>query len=349
MKHILLILENETNARLLQELLQARYDVYQYQDDSSLKLPFDLCIVDGRALKRQQRQLQIRRQSEEPILLPFLLLTSRPDVGMATDALRHSVDEVIITPMEKIELLLRVEVLLRTRHFSAELARSNQNLQEFAYIVSHDLQEPLRQTKLFTELLVRHCRGQVDAQADQFMDYITEGVIRMKDLMTDLLTYSRITGGELILKTTDLEAVLHQVLVSLRNLIEESQAVIRVGALPTLSVNPIQMGQVFQNLITNAIKFCDRQPPLIEIRAISNDRFWTVSVQDNGIGIHPDSAEQIFGMFKRLHHAETYPGTGIGLAICKNIVQRHGGDIWVESEPGVGSIFSFTLPATSSG
>ncbi|NET38855.1 MAG: GHKL domain-containing protein [Cyanothece sp. SIO1E1] len=348
MKHILLILENETNACLLRELLQTYYHVYQYQDASSLNLPVDLYIVDGLALKQNQRQLQRRRQSAEPIFLPFLLLTSRPDVSMATDGLRYSVDEVIITPIEKTELLLRVEVLLRTRHFSTELARSNQELEEFAYIASHDLQEPLRQTKLFIELFVNHYRSQVDAQAHQFIRHITEGIIRMETLITDLLTYSRTMEGELIVEMTNLEVVLHQVLLNLSSLIEESQAVIRTDALPSLQVNPTQMGQVFQNLITNAIKFRNRQPPLIAIKAICNGPFWTISVQDNGIGIKSDYVEQIFGMFKRLHSAKTYPGTGIGLALCKKIVQRHGGHIWVKSEPGVGSIFSFTLPVALS-
>ena len=347
MKQILLLLENKANARLLQELLQEHYQVYHYQDEASLNLPFDLCVVDGLALKQRQSQLQMRRQSEEPILLPFLLLTSRPDVRMITDDLRRSVDEVIITPIEKMELRLRIEVLLRARRFSVELACSNQELEEFAYIISHDLQEPLRQIKIFTELLVKRYRNHLDEQADQLINYIIEGVTRTQNLISDLLTYSRVSGGELTLETTDLGAVLHQVLVDLSRLLEENQAMIRVDYLPILKANSSQMRQVLQNLITNAIKFRSPQPPLIQIEAIRNDQFWTISVQDNGIGIEPQYAEQIFVIFQRLHHQRVYPGTGIGLAICKKIVQRHGGRIWFESEPGQGSVFSFSLPASA--
>ena len=345
MKQVLLILENKANSCLLRELLQERYQVYQYQDESSLNLPFDLCIVDGLALRRLQRELQVKRKTEEPVLLPFLLLTFRPDVGMVTDGLRYSVDEVIITPIEKMELLLRVETLLRVRHFSVELARSNRELEEFAYIVSHDLQEPLRQIKLFAELLVQRYRGHLDEQADQLLNYITNGVVRMQNLITDLLTYSRVSGGELTLEIIDLGVLLDQVLVDLGSLIEEHQAVIRADSLPTLKASPSQIMQLLQNLITNAIKFRNHQPPLIQIKAIRNDQIWTISVQDNGIGIEPQYAERVFLIFQRLHHREAYPGTGIGLAICKKILQRHGGQIWFESEPGQGSIFSFTLPA----
>ena len=348
MKQILLILENKTNSRLLRELLLEHYQVYQYQDSSSLNLPFDLCIVDGLALKRLQSQLQVRRKSSEPIFLPFLLLTSRPDVGMVTDDLRNSVDEVITTPIEKMELLLRVEVLLRMRHFSVELARSNRELEEFTYIVSHDLQEPLRQVKLFTDLFVKSYLHHEDEQAAQCIHYISNGVVSMNNLIRDLLTYSRVSGGELSLETTDLGAVLNQVLVDLSSLIEESQALIRAEELPTLQANPSQMKQLLQNLITNAIKFSHPHPPLIHINAIRNDQFWTISVQDNGIGIEPQYAQRIFVIFKRLHPQQDYPGTGIGLSICQKIVQRHGGRIWVNSEQGVGSTFSFTLPAALS-
>lgn len=380
MSQILLLLENKINSCLLVELLQEHYQVYQYQDESSLNIPFDLCIVDGFALKRQQKQLQVRRKSEEPALLPFLLLTSRPDVGMVTDHLRHTVDEVIITPIEKLEMLLRVEALLRSRRLSLELrrrnlelsktmlslklahneleirvqkrteqlTRSNQELEEFTYIVSHDLREPLRQIKSFTDLLVKRYRGHLDRRADQYIHYITDSVVRMQNLITDLLTYSHTTRKELALETTDLEFVFNQVLVDLSSLIEKNQAVIRADVLPTLKANYLQMGQLLQNLITNAIKFRNHQPPIIQIKAIRNDQFWTISVEDNGMGIEPQYAERIFVIFQRLHTIEEYPGTGIGLAICKKIVQRHGGQIWVDSEPGVGSIFSFTLPAALS-
>lgn len=229
-----------------------------------------------------------------------------------------------------------------------ELDRSNQELEQFAYVASHDLREPLRKIKSYADLLVKRYSGQLDQKADKYIAYITDGAVRMQALITDLLTYSRVGRGDLIKEPTNMEAVLNQTLTDLSTVIQESRAVIHADSLPTVNANPWQMGQLLQNLLGNAIKFCGEQPPQIHVRALLSNQSWTISVQDNGIGIEPQYAERIFVIFQRLHTREEYQGTGIGLAVCKKIVERHGGEIWFESELGRGTTFCFTLPEQSS-
>ena len=228
---------------------------------------------------------------------------------------------------------------------NAELIRSNQELEQFAYIASHDLREPLRKIKSYTDLLVKRYQGQLDDKADKYIAHITDGATRMQVLITDLLIYSRVTRGELSFEPIDLGVALNRALINLRGTILESSALIATYPLPTVRANPSQMEQLLQNLIANAIKFRASQPPQIQIEAALHEQFWTISVQDNGIGIEPQYSERIFVIFQRLHTKDKYPGTGIGLAMCKRIVERHGGRIWVESELGQGATFFFTLPA----
>jgi len=230
------------------------------------------------------------------------------------------------------------------QQLNQQLQRSNQELEQFAYVASHDLREPLRKIRSYSDLLVKRYQGQLDERADKYINYITDSVIRMQALITDLLTYSRVSRNELILEPTDLGEILQQTLTDLSPAIEENHAIINTTLLPIVQANPLQIRQVLQNLIANAIKFRSEQPPQIDIKADCQDDFWQISIQDNGIGIDPSYSDRIFAIFQRLHYREEYPGTGIGLAICQKIVERHGGKIWVESELGQGSTFYFTLP-----
>jgi PAS domain S-box-containing protein len=225
-----------------------------------------------------------------------------------------------------------------------ELARSNAELEQFAYVASHDLQEPLRMMASFTQLLARRYRGQLDDDADEFMSYITDGATRMQRLINDLLTYSRVGRLGTEFAPTDCNAVFAATGAHLRAAMEESQATVTADPLPTVLADETQLIQLFQNLIGNAIKFRSERPVQVHVGALRQGRRWQFFVRDNGIGIEPQYAERIFLIFQRLHSRAEYPGTGIGLAICKKIVERHGGRLWVESEPGQGSTFYFTLP-----
>lgn len=226
-----------------------------------------------------------------------------------------------------------------------ELARSNQDLEHFAYVASHDLREPLRKIKSFIELLAEDYRGQLDPTADKYINYIARGAERMQALISDLLTYSRVGKGELVLGPTDLNLLLERVKTDLSLIIEENNATIVGDFLPIVEANPQLLDRVLQNLIANSLKFRSEADPIIKISARQQNGEWLISVCDNGIGIHPKYQERIFVIFQRLHGREKYPGTGLGLAICQKIIQRHGGRIWVESEPGKGSTFYFTLAA----
>jgi len=243
---------------------------------------------------------------------------------------------------------LNAQLEQRVAERTAELQRSNEELQQFAYVVSHDLQEPLRVVASYVQQLAERYQDKLEAEANELISYALDGARRMQQLIVDLLAYSRIdtTGQEFA--PTDCEGVLQCVLSDLRVAIEESGAEVTHDPLPQVMADNVQLGQVLQNLLGNAIKFRSQEPPRIHVSARQEGQQWVFSVRDNGIGINPRYAERIFGIFERLHPRTEYPGTGIGLAICKKIVERHGGQIWVESEPGKGAAFFFTLPIKGS-
>lgn len=225
-----------------------------------------------------------------------------------------------------------------------ELARSNAELEQFAYVASHDLQEPLRMVASYTQLLARRYRGRLDADADEFIEYAVGGVLRMQQLINDLLIYARVGTRGKEFEPTDCETVFEQTLLDLQTALTESNAEITRDPLPTVMADPAQLRQVFQNLIGNAIKFRSAAPLHIHISAERKGDEWVFSVSDNGIGIDPEYAERIFIIFQRLHGREKYRGTGIGLSICKKIIERHGGRIWVKGQSGQGATFYFTIP-----
>ena len=236
----------------------------------------------------------------------------------------------------------RAEEALAQR--AAELARSNAELEQFAYVASHDLQEPLRMVASFTQLLAKRYQDKLDADGREFIAYAVDGATRMQKLIADLLSYSRVGTRGKPFQPANCDAILERVLVGLKLAINESGAIVRHDPLPTLMGDDIQLEQLFQNLLANAIKFRSETPPVVHLSAEHAGNEWKFSVRDNGIGIAPEYAERIFMIFQRLHTKAEYPGSGIGLAICKKIVERHSGRIWVNSEPESGTTFFFTIP-----
>jgi len=227
----------------------------------------------------------------------------------------------------------------------AELALSNKELEQFAYVASHDLQEPLRMITSYTTLLSKRYAGKLDQDADEFIGFAVDGAKRMQGLINDLLAYSRVGTKKKELAPTNSEAVLTATLKTLDMAIQDAAATVTHDTLPTVTADATQLGQLFQNLIGNALKYRNSKPPVIHVSSRRDGDHWLFSVQDNGIGIDGKFAEKIFIIFQRLHTREEYAGTGIGLAVCKKIVERHGGRIWVESELGHGAMFNFTLPS----
>jgi len=227
-----------------------------------------------------------------------------------------------------------------------ELVRSNEELQQFAYVASHDLQEPLRMVSSYTQLLARRYRGKLDKDADDFIGFAVDGVTRMQRLINDLLSYSRVGSRGRSFEPTDTDVVLGRALANLKLAIADNHASVTHDPLPRVKADERQLEQLFQNLVGNAIKYHGAEPPRVHVGANRNNGNWEFSIKDNGIGIDPQYNDRIFVIFQRLHSREEYEGTGIGLAVCKKIVERHGGRIWVQSEAGKGSDFRFTIPAT---
>ena len=226
------------------------------------------------------------------------------------------------------------------------LQRSNSELEKFAYVASHDLQEPLRMISSFLQLLQRRYIGQLDSDADEFIEFAVDGAKRMQELIQDLLEYSRVTTKGKEFKEIKMDETLDKVLMDLKMSIDENNVNITQDPLPIVNADDSQMVQLLQNLIGNAIKYRSEENPQIHISAEKEDSYWLFGVKDNGIGIDSKYAERVFTIFQRLHSNEEYDGTGIGLAISKSIVERHGGNIWIESEPDKGSTFYFTIPET---
>jgi len=268
--------------------------------------------------------------------------------------LAHAFDEMAGSLQQRVAERERAEAELkklneeleqRVADRTLDLKRSNEDLEQFAYVASHDLLEPLRMVTNYLQLLQERYHGKLDQSADDFIGFAREGAERMQVLINDLLQYSRVGTRPKEFRPADTDKVLKDSLSNLKVAIDESRAKITSAPLPTVVGDPVQLTQLFQNLIGNAIKFRGEQPLAIHVGAEQRDGAWQFSVRDNGIGIASKDFERIFIIFQRLHARKKYPGTGIGLAVCKKIVERHGGRIWVESEPGKGTTFYFTLPA----
>jgi PAS domain S-box-containing protein len=277
-------------------------------------------------------ELSGRRKDGSAFPLELMLSPLESTEGILVTA---AIRDISVRKAAEAELLQNVQ----------KLHRSNHELEQFVNIASHDLQEPLRMVASYTQLLSRRYKGKLDADADDFIAYAVDGASRMQQLIKDLLAYSRVGSKGGYLRDISSESALRQALQNLRGVIQESGALVTHDPLPTVKADEVQLIQVFQNLVGNAIKYQNPGIPQVQIAAHHDGATkWMFSVKDNGLGIEPQYFERIFGMFQRLHKREEFAGTGIGLAICKKIVERHGGRISVESQIGSGSTFKFALP-----
>jgi signal transduction histidine kinase len=256
--------------------------------------------------------------------------------------------EQIGSALHKALLLQQIEETnVDLQEGAVELEEANTRLEQFAYVASHDLQEPLRMVTSYLQLLEKRYRDNLDDDAQEFISYAIDGAKRMKQMIDALLAYARVATRGLSVETTDCEQLLSQVLSNLKFVIEDNGALITHAPLPIVTADSTQLLEVFQNLIGNAIKFRGNEPPQVHVSAERRGEMWVFSVQDNGLGIAPDHLEHVFTIFKRLHPQMEYPGTGIGLAICRKVIERHEGRIWVESRPGEETTFFFSIPACS--
>ena len=323
------------------QLINARTeDLFGYSRDELIGQPIDLLLPD-------RHQARHRAQVEA-----FFAAGQARAVGAGGELYGRRKDgsevpiEIGLNPIDAPEgpatLASIIDITERKRSID-DLRRSNADLEQFANIASHDLQEPLRMVASYAELLAERYQGQLDERADKYIRYAVDGARRMQRLVADLLAYSRVGSQGHALVPVDTESLVQRVIESLDGAIQAAGAQVHVGPLPPVLADDLQLMEVFQNLIGNALKFRSAAAPVIEIAAVPGDQCWVFSVQDNGIGIDMQYAERIFQMFQRLHDRSTFPGSGIGLAIARRIVDRHGGRLWVESTLGRGSTFFFTL------
>ena len=308
-----------------------------------------------------------RRMKARPELaeLPVIFMSARAEVGDKLEGFATGAVDYVTKPVDSAELLARVDTHLAMAALRRQLAaqnlalqreiasreqaqaalqRSNAELEQLAYVASHDMQEPLRMIASYLQLIERRYRDRLDADGQEFIGYAVDGAKRMQALIQDMLAYSRVGTKGRPPAPVEARDVVKVAREHLRLAIEEAGAEIEVGELPQVQGDAAQLVQLVQNLLSNAIKFRGSAAPRIRIDCSTDESGWCFAVRDNGIGVAPEYAERIFGMFQRLHSRTAYPGTGIGLALCKRIVERHGGRLWVEPAEGGGSVFRFTLP-----
>jgi signal transduction histidine kinase len=363
---VLLVEDNASDAELvLRELRREGFDVIsdivQTIEEFTRQIrtnSYQIILADYNLPQwRGVEALEVMRQ--EGLDIPLILVSGAVGDVIAVECIKQGATDYVLKDalsrlpvsvrralQEKRQRDQREQAEQDLARKATELARSNQDLEQFAYVASHDLQEPLRMVAAYTQLLSERYRGKLDADADKYIGYAVEGALRMQTLIRDLLAYSRI-GRNGIGSHSDCNNVVEEAVLNLKASIQESAAVVTCNNLPIVATDRTQMLQLFQNLIGNAIKFRTKEAPAIRISAEPQGAVWQFAVTDNGIGIAPEYKDLIFVIFQRLNAREEYSGNGVGLAICKKIVERYGGKIWIESALGHGATFHFTLPATS--
>lgn len=359
---ILSIEDNPADARILQKNLSPidRFSNFEIVEAACLQdalhalshAAFDAILLDL-GLPDSQGLETVRQIYERAPKIPILVMTGLDDEDLAMEALRQGAQDYLVKGEIRRPWLVRAihyaierqQIVEQLQKLNAELARSNRELEQFAYIASHDLQQPLMSIGAFAQLIAMKLDRHLDPKIERYLAQIGQAVTRMQQLIRDLLAYSRIGIGDRPTDLTDCNRCFQEALANLRSTIAESGAVVTTDDLPSVRADPAQWVQLFTNLIGNAIKY--RRPeelPRIHVSVRQQWHEWCFCVRDNGIGIESEYFDRIFQIFQRLHSEREYPGTGIGLAICQKIVESYGGRIWVESTVGEGSSFFFTVP-----
>jgi signal transduction histidine kinase len=360
---VLHIEDNELDAELVAEalrkggfLVSAVVVQTEPEFERQLQLHLPEVVIAGYNLPHWRGMEAVEVLRHRGLDIPLILVSGALGDVTAVECIKQGATDYVLKDglarlPEAVHRALEEKRMLRLRRQAEkdlarkveELARSNADLAQFAHVASHDLQEPLRMVASYTQLLAERYRGRLDEEADKFIGYACEGAVRMQSLIKDLLAFSEV-GRDDAGKCTNCDALVEEVLLNLAPAIRDSSAVVTHGPLPVVRADRWQMARVFQNLIGNAIKFRGEEAPVISVQAKREGEQWMFRISDNGIGIAPQYAEKIFVVFQRLHTRTDYPGNGIGLAICKKIIEHYGGRIWVEAHAGHGSIFKFTLP-----
>jgi signal transduction histidine kinase len=354
---VLLVEDNSSDVELVlfalrKEGFDVSCDVVQTVEEFALRVQataYDVILADYNLPQwRGTEALDTLRR--ENLDVPLIVVTGCLGEEKAVECIKQGATDCVLKdhlarlPLAVARALEEKRLRLQRRQSGEELARSNAELEQFAYVASHDLQEPLRMIANYTQLLAERYRGQLDEQADKYIGYAVDGAIRMQALIHDLLKLSQLGKQEIEPRPADCRAVVAQAVTNLQAAVRESGAVVNWNGLPVVMADPLQLTQVFQNLIANAIKFHGAEPPVIQIDAEKKDHEWVLTVSDNGIGIPAESWKDIFVIFRRLHTRAEYAGNGLGLAICKKIIERYGGKLWIEAQAEPGSRFRFTLP-----
>lgn len=351
MTRILLLMEQRTNARLLSQWLDDHYTPVMAQNEADLQDAFDLCLVDGASLDRAWEAILDRKALEDPVFLPFLLVTTRQDAGPQTRHLWRSIDEFITLPVEKAELQARIEMLLRARRQSAELKRRNRDLEALTQALGHDLRAPARIAGGFADALLKNEREPLTGDNVRYANHIRSALTDMEALLNSLLKLCRLGRDEVRLRPIPVQLVVESCLRGLEPDLEAGGARVEVGeGLPVVLADTILLKMILTNLISNALKFVPPGVvPAIHIYGSQRGEMGRVNVQDNGVGIEPADQRRIFEPFVRLYGEEDYAGVGLGLPTVERAVELMGGQTGVISTPGAGSTFWVELPCVGGG
>ena len=341
MPRILLLMQNKKNSDLLTTLLTSTYEVMQSESLDSLDALFDLCIIDIAMLHHVGERIQQRKHIEHPVFLPFLLIAAQRE----SELLRQHIDEFVMIPIEKRELQMRVETLLRTRSLSLDIKLRNEDLESYIQAMTHDLRAPVRAVAGFTEALVEDEVAHMTEQGKQYARMILSATDQITQLITALLGFSRIGREEIEILPVDMHLVLESCLRALQHQISERHAQIHIeDTLSAVEANPILLKMVLTNLLSNALKFVpEGTTPIVTISAKVMRHNCRVQIQDNGVGITPENQLRLFTPFVRLHGVEEYPGVGLGLATVRKAIDIMGGSVGITSLPAQGSTFWFEL------